>query len=347
MVDISLDYPTVDDKRTESTIDNNIPESKTNDVVTVPTDNIVPVSSPVQDDKFSQIKTHTAAGQIWNSELTIAEDVNIEVPGFILSVCNYLRAHTSGNEFSILCKGYWNKNTYIVTDEYVIPIQKVDRTSVYYDDVDLHDHRSNDFNVVIHCHPFNSASFSTTDSNTINAHFECSILYSEGAFTTAVIPIQVTEGLTLQMKPKEISINWETTVDIPQSEIDSKISIIKYVAPVYNRNYYDNYNYGHGNYYESRGYKGEPKVYGSKKKPNSQIVEEVIDREHQEHSLGWHNGVRFPLTAIDDAGCVVFINDIGKSVIIPYVDLPENVVYDDVEQAFISEEFLYNAVVNL
>lgn len=332
-VEITLDYPTIDnknEKQQESVTELKIPQdTKSNN-----------------DDKFSSIKTTTA--QVWTSDITIAEHIELEVTGYILSVCNFLRAHTSGNEFSILCKGEWVKNKYVVSDDFVIPNQKVDRVSVYYDDEDLHNHRSNGYNVVIHCHPFTSNSFSHTDNTTINAHFECSILYSEGSFTTAVIPITVCDGLTIQMKPKQIDINWNTTVDISLSEINSKISVI---APTYtytkpyvksygsnanDRRYYDNY-YGSQYDYDN---------VDTKKKSNSQILKEVNEREQVclGSGVGIHNGVQFPLEAIDVDGNVIYINEIGKCTLIPFSTLPQNVIYDDVESAFISEEFIYNAL---
>lgn len=175
----------------------------------------------------------TQPPNIWKSDLILTDHINLSIPGNILTTCNYLRSNTNNNEFSILCKGSWTGNTYILATDYVIPIQNVDRTSVYYDDENLHIHRSNGFNVVIHCHPFPSKSFSHTDNSTINAHFDCSILYSEGSFTTAIIPIKLNNDTTLQLTPKHIEITWTSPIDFTIDEINELITPVNR-PPIYN-----------------------------------------------------------------------------------------------------------------
>lgn len=196
---------------------------------------------------------------VWKSGITLVNKVELSIPGIILIVCNYLREHTRNNEFSILCKGIWDGGKYCVSDDYVIPKQKVDSTSVYYDDANLHELRALGYNVVIHCHPFKSSSFSGTDMDTINAHFECSILYSEQEFTTAIIPVQLNSDVTLQLKPESIAVNWKNMgTIIPEAEISSRI---EYITKSYG--YGGNYNKYYDNYYNGTG-KGNNKKYGSK-----------------------------------------------------------------------------------
>ena len=226
---------------------------------------------------------------VWSSDLIISEHIDIELPASILALCNILRAHTSDNEFSVLCKGSWFGNVYKVSHEYVIPIQEVDRCSVYYNDNDLHQHRSAGYNVVIHCHPFKSNWFSNTDATTINAHFECSVLYSEGSFTTAIVPIQVTDSFTLQVKPKTIMINWNEVCDVDITNIIQPITILHYKGD----NVHDN--------------------VGNSEQLTLFDVSKVIDAN----------------------GYVVIVDIDGEYDLIPYNELPSNVVYNEDFEAFV------------
>jgi hypothetical protein len=124
--------------------------------------------------------------------------VKIEVPKVILNICDELQEKVERNEFSIVCKGKWgNDGEYVISDEYYVPRQKVDGAAVDYDHIHLEELKLQGFNVVIHSHPFKSSAFSASDEETINSHFDCSILYSLREFTTATVLISNMSGVKL------------------------------------------------------------------------------------------------------------------------------------------------------
>lgn len=271
----------------------------------------------------------TSASSVWTSDLVYSEHMDLEIPGNILTVCNYLRANTDGNEFSILCKGSWDGNKYIVSSDYVIPLQKVDRVSVYYSDENLHEIRTQGYNVVIHCHPFKSSSFSGTDAATINAHFEVSILYSEQEFTTAIIPIRVTDEFTLQIKPKTIAVNWNIVeTHIPENMLSNITAIKHKPIPANSRhnqqyiyNYYDridNFTDDITDTIDTITYHIYPRkivngIYNDKIRMSRHELNKVIDIE----------------------GMVTIITKSGDFATIPYKSLSDLYVYDQDTEAFI------------
>lgn len=154
----------------------------------------------------------------WDSELVIKNELTVYIPQYIKDVCNTIQNKVNHNEFSILVKSDWNEDGDLVLyKEYVIPKQTVTPTSVGYNEP-LDPYISNGYNVVIHSHPFKSSSFSYADRDTINTNFECSILYSEGNFTAATIPVQIRPGVVLHIPPK-IAIISSDEIDVDISNI--------------------------------------------------------------------------------------------------------------------------------
>jgi hypothetical protein len=181
--------------------------------------------SKVFDSGLKVIKTHT-------------EKIPVKVPAVIINVCNSLQRKVDRNEFSIVCKGHWEDGEYIVSDDFKVPKQEVAGASVDYDLEHLEELKLAGYNTVIHSHPFKSSNFSSSDDETINSHFECSVLYSVGEFTTATVAISGTPGVKfiLTGDPK---IEGEDG-SVPASEANNIVQ--KYKATV---NYYNGYNAYH------------------------------------------------------------------------------------------------------
>jgi len=163
--------------------------------------------------------------RVFSSGLTVVETsrekVQIDVPRNILNACDELQEKFKNNEFSIVCKGRWDEDgKYVIIDEFRVPKQKVYGAAVDYDLEHLVELKALGFNSIIHSHPFymKSTSFSMSDNETINSHFECSMLYSGREFTAATITIAPIAGMKLII-PGEPGIEGEDIV--PASQIEN------------------------------------------------------------------------------------------------------------------------------
>jgi hypothetical protein len=156
-------------------------------VVEVPT---MPVGKSTTKTGNTTKKTGT---KVFDSGLKVikanSEKIPIKLPAKICLVCNSLQRKVENNEFSIVCKGTWDDGEFIVSDDFKVPRQEVAGASVDYDLEHLEELKRDGYNTIIHSHPFKSSNFSHDDDTTINSHFECSVLYSVGEFTTATVAI--------------------------------------------------------------------------------------------------------------------------------------------------------------
>ena len=167
--------------------------------------------------------------KVWDSGLKIIKKPIIYVHPKILSVCNYIQNRIGEKEFSIVAKGEWREDGFYVLDEFEIPEQEVSYASVDYLE-DLTKYKLEGYNTIIHSHPFSrSSKFSSTDEESINAHFDCSLLYTDKKFNDAVISLQLTEKLLLQVEcDVEVLLFLEDVEEIDLSKIKEK-----YIKPVY------------------------------------------------------------------------------------------------------------------
>jgi len=143
--------------------------------------------------------------ETWDSGLVVVKGKpTIQIPIKILLVCKKIQQHVGENEFSILCKGKWSKGKFIISNDYVVPKQKVSPNSVQYDNKHVAELMGQGYNVVIHSHPFShdEGGFSTVDDENINSNFECSILYTRKGFTKAIINIHIAEDTKIQLEGK-------------------------------------------------------------------------------------------------------------------------------------------------
>lgn len=160
------------------------------------------------------------AQNVWDSDMKIVSKLSLLIPRKILKICNKIQSSLPGMEFSILVRGEWDEGGFLLSEDYVIPRQEVGAASVDYKE-DLSSYKQLGYNTVIHSHPFASSSFSHSDKESINAHFDCSVLYSQKNFTTASIKVQISPSVQLQIKP-EIDIIDEDIEEIDISNIERK-----------------------------------------------------------------------------------------------------------------------------
>lgn len=137
---------------------------------------------------------------VFKSDLTITEKPNILIPQKLLEDCNAIQKIFPGLEFSILVKGKWTDQGFVVGNEFVIPDQEVDGARVYFNDKETYDYKLQGYNTIIHSHPFSSSSFSGSDLNTISIHYDCSILYSQKSFTAATLSWQPGEDICQKIR---------------------------------------------------------------------------------------------------------------------------------------------------
>jgi hypothetical protein len=141
----------------------------------------------------------------WESDLKIVSHVIVQVPMKLLLVCNNIADRVDDNEFSIVTDiAERSIDRVILSDEYYIPKQSVTPGSIDYLNDEYH------HSVVIHRHPDDHNTFSSTDKAYINQNFELSLLYTQkekfvnGVYNLkiedAIVPIpvkvKVTDGLS-------------------------------------------------------------------------------------------------------------------------------------------------------
>lgn len=183
--------------------------------------------------------------KVFKSSLVVVEyptkKFEVFVPLQIWTICNELQTKVGSNEFSIVCKGKFDRTgKYIIGSDYRVPNQEVAGAKVDYDNEDLQRLKLEGWNVVIHSHPFNSRSsnFSSDDRETINTHFDCSILFSCKEFTFSTMSFPIQNGIRLVV---ESDVTLEGSDIVPASEYN-KINQHKTYANQFD--YWGDWGYG-------------------------------------------------------------------------------------------------------
>ena len=140
--------------------------------------------------------------EVWDSELSVVEP-QICIHPKVVGILGKFQDAVGRDEFSILFKGRWTKMGFYVSEEYMVPIQEVSGASVDFKE-DLGPYKNEGFNVVAHSHPFSIGygQFSGSDEESINVHFECSLLYTD-RITDATVCLTIGEGLKLKLNCKD------------------------------------------------------------------------------------------------------------------------------------------------
>lgn len=159
-------------------------------------------------------------------------------------------------EFSILAKGFYCDDGFYVTDDYMIPKQKVGGASVTGGEYEegLGKYQKDGYNVVIHSHHGMSMGFSKIDEEYINAHFPCSVLYTYDGFVNATLKFNAGDNCFL-LETTRINTVIENNIEVEGMENIEKNSYV-YTPPatrgslakgcgcgatVYNDGYNDDY----------------------------------------------------------------------------------------------------------
>jgi hypothetical protein len=138
--------------------------------------------------------------EVFTSPINVTDVPTIRVPPSVLSLCNAIQEQRRNLEFSILLKGNWTHDGFVVNgDDYIIPMQTVTVASVDYDADEISRLMSEGYNCVLHSHPMNMKTFSRSDEDTINVNFDASILYCRGELCDARVCISVVPRLKLRL----------------------------------------------------------------------------------------------------------------------------------------------------
>lgn len=129
-------------------------------------------------------------------------------------------------EFGILFKGEWTEEGFKVRNDYVIPEQTASTAHISYDE-DLKKYRDQGYTVNVHSHPWSgeSASFSGTDDEHINSHFDVALLYGGKAETivNGVISVEDEEGFKVQVSPEiQVGVEEENLPDVDVESVSTR-----------------------------------------------------------------------------------------------------------------------------
>jgi len=194
----------------------------------------------------------TSGGSVWDSGLEIVDNFGdlaeeligarsledfakqelgleknkVNVPEEVRKVCVALQNEVNddyggGCEFGVLFKGEWTSEGFQVKPDYVVPEQKVSKAHITYTE-DLKKYRDEGYIVNVHSHPWagQSSSFSGTDDDHINSHFDVALLFGGGAETIVggIANLETDDGLKIQVNP-EIDVE-EPEEKLPEVDIE-------------------------------------------------------------------------------------------------------------------------------
>lgn len=154
----------------------------------------------------------------WDSGLVLTPP-KVLVPNAVMDVFRAIQKGVDENEFSVLVKGVWVEGGLRLTEDYYIPKQKVTSASIDYEE-DIGEIREREgYNVFIHSHPFSHTSrFSYMDEETVNCHFECSLLYTPSGVADGRLAIKLSNGIVLSIKLSAEDIIEERNEILPEIE---------------------------------------------------------------------------------------------------------------------------------
>ncbi|MGC9093951.1 MAG: hypothetical protein ACP5JH_12000 [Bacteroidota bacterium] len=161
-----------------------------------------------------------------DSGLNLIEPI-ILVPTKLSWIMNAIQDEVGQDEFTILSKGQWNEEGFLLSEEYYIPQQRVTPSSCDYDE-DLGFLREVEgWNVFIHKHPSGVTSFSFADQTSLH-HFPCSLLWCDRKWVQGFLSTPVPTGvLGIPANVKELI----PFISVPKLDAIKKTQIVAYPSP--------------------------------------------------------------------------------------------------------------------
>jgi hypothetical protein len=189
---------------------------------------------------------------VWDSGFKTTE-LKLLVDSKLLAICRYIQTKLDDLEFSILVKGQFNSDGFLIGQDYYIPKQKVAGTSVDYEE-NIALKRNEGYNTVIHSHPFaTDVGFSGADDEHINTHFFCSLLINKDSKPKEAVMNVPVNGHYLQLKIEEDDISEVSEIekinDLELNRIEKKVEETKtyyckdsYIKNTWDSDYYHKWN---------------------------------------------------------------------------------------------------------
>jgi hypothetical protein len=159
----------------------------------------------------------------WDSGIKILKRMQVIIPLKLLLVCNQIADKVKEDEFSIVTNIAEKDDIEItLAEEFYIPKQIVSHSSIDYQPDEYK------FNCVIHRHPDNLNSFSSTDQTYINQNFELSILYTKcDGFVNGLYNLRHENGYLIQL-PVEIYVDYNIDeIDISNIQKPAPLMVIE------------------------------------------------------------------------------------------------------------------------
>jgi len=156
--------------------------------------------------------------KVWsNPKLAKIEKVQAIIPVSLVFVMRQIEKEVPSVEFGIYLHGEFNGATLKISEDYLIPKQKVSMASIDFEE-DGHENGCTRWNGVAHKHPTGCKSFSGTDDDSINGNHQFSLLYENGDFANGEVNLNVQEMQGRIRLPLAISYLYPK-IDIPEDQL--------------------------------------------------------------------------------------------------------------------------------
>lgn len=160
---------------------------------------------------------------VFDSGLEVLQDPTVHVPKKVQDIATQLQEEVGNDEFGVLFRGEWTEDGFRVYPDYVVPEQKVSRAHISYEE-DLKKYREQGYIVNLHSHPFSgsSASFSGTDDEHINSHFDVALLFGgkTGVIADSIAIVEVKDGVKARIDTNLNVLDREIDIDVPTEPIE-------------------------------------------------------------------------------------------------------------------------------
>lgn len=159
------------------------------------------MDATLETDKGTGVKVVEKTVSVWDSGLRTVREITIILPAKIIRISDAIKRKVAGNEFSFLMRAQWVGENIVIGEAIIIPKQEVSMASVDFLE-DLTAHRRGGWNCILHSHPSGCSGFSSSDDETINSHFDVSLLFLDGKIVQAIYNVQVSDSVKIQMDCK-------------------------------------------------------------------------------------------------------------------------------------------------
>lgn len=174
----------------------------------------------------------------WQSDLNILEP-SICIENQVENILSVAQKKAGHNECSVMFKGDWGDDGFVVSNEYYIPKQEVSSTSVDYKEDISKLRRENGFNVICHSHPFSrNSNYSNSDEEHVNSHFPCSLLANDiGEIIMASLKLDTPNpNYKIKVKIKGEDIKYYSNLDVSVEGLDNIVEEEDYYYSRHSKN---------------------------------------------------------------------------------------------------------------